>query len=372
VILSPQLLGLQHAPTREAINIALTLANHHGVDCWIINANTMSCTNDINIADPVLANDNPQLRGRVRFEVDHGGFADRMVKVVGFEPGRLTLAKLEAIARALSEIAPDAVISHGENLFVQDMVFGRIPSIFATTGQVLPFARSDAYWAPGSLVEDRHRRSAERFGHGRILEEAMFTTPDNVDCAPADRAAFGLRPEQTVYLAIGWRLAGEIDAGFARACVRILDARPNAVLLTAGPDALDVGALFGPDEAAKGRIVNLGPRSDLAAVVRMSDVYLNPRREGGGTSSQTALFCGLPVVTLKHGHVSDVVDEASRRADWDDYVDYAVRLSTDAAFRDREAARQLESLRRRSDSAGQVERLLGYLTDIRGAYPPGG
>jgi hypothetical protein len=367
-ILSPQLLGLQHSPSREAVNMALTLANTHGVDAYIFNTNTMNYTNDANLPDPPLANTNPEFKGAMRLQTRYGGFADPTFKVISFEPGRLTFAKLQSIAGTVLEIAPDAIISHGENHFVQDMFYGRIPSIFATTGQVIPFARSDAYWAPGSLVNDEHDRVAERFGHGRILREAMFTTPSDVDVAPAERAAFGLAPDHVVFLAVGGRLAQEIDAGFAEACIRILDANPHAVLLFAGPNVLNLEALFGPEEAARGRMINLGFRDDLPAITRMSDVYLNPRRAGGGTSAQTALFAGLPVVTLEHGHVSDVLDPASRRQGWDDYVAYAARLANDAALRREEASRQLEALRRRSDSAAQIARLLGYLTDIRGDY----
>ncbi len=368
VILSPQLLGLQHSPSREAVNMALTLANTHGVDVYIINANAMSYTNDINIAVPALANTNAEFRGAMRLQTRYGGFKDPTFKVISFEPSRLSLTKLEAIANTVLEIAPDAIISHGENHLVQDMFYGRVPSIFATTGQVIPFARADAYWAPGSLVSEAHYRLAERFGHGRILKEAMFTTPADVDCAPADRSAFGLGPEQVVYLAVGGRLAQEIDPGFAQACIRILDADPRAVLLFAGPNTLDIAALFGPEEAARGRMINLGFRDDLPAITHMSDIYLNPHRAGGGTSAQTALFCGLPVVTLEHGHVSDVLDPASRHPGWDAYIAYATQVCRDAGFRQAEAARQLDSLRHRSDSAAQIDRLLGYLTDIRGGY----
>jgi glycosyltransferase involved in cell wall biosynthesis len=368
VILSPQLLGLQHSPSREAVNMALTLANSHGVDVYILNANTMAYTNDINVAAPALANANPEFKGAQRLQTRYGGFKDPTFKLISFEPGRLSLTKLEAIAATVLEIAPDAILAHGENHMVQDLFYGRIPSLFATTGQVLPFARADAYWAPGSLVSERHYEIAARFGHGRILKEAMFTTPSDVDCAPADRSAFALAPDQVIYLAAGGRLAQEIDPGFAAACVRILNADPRAVVLFAGPAQLDIAALFGAEAAAGGRLVNLGFRDDLPAITRMSDVYLNPSRTGGGTSAQTALFCGLPVATLAHGHVSDVMDPASRRSDWDDYVAYAARLAQDAAFRRAEAARQLTALRSRSESAAQVERLLGYLTEVRSAY----
>jgi hypothetical protein len=368
VILSPQLLRLQHSPSREAVNMALTLANSHGVDVYILNANSMAYTNDINVAVPALANANAEFKGAQRLQTRYGGFRDPTFKLISFEPGRLSLTKLQAIAETVLEIAPDAIVSHGENHFVQDLFYGRIPSLFATTGQVVPFARSDAYWAPGSLVSDHHEELARRFGHGRILKEAMFTTPSDVDCAPADRSAFGLGAEQVIYLAAGGRLAQEIDPGFAAACVRILDTDPRAVLLFAGPATLDITALFGAEAAAGGRMINLGFRDDLPAITRMSDVYLNPARTGGGTSAQTALFCGLPVVTLAHGHVSDVLDEASRRTDWGDYVAYATRLAHDPAFRRAEAERQLASLQRRSASAAQIERLLGYLTEVREGY----
>lgn len=43
---------------------------------------------------------------------------------------------------------------------------------------------------------------------------------------------------------------------------------------------------------------------DALAVIECCDLYVNPKRSGGGSSASEALYKGIPVVTLPNGDVS--------------------------------------------------------------------
>lgn len=84
------------------------------------------------------------------------------------------------------------------------------------------------------------------------------------------------------------------------------------------------------------------PRHDFLALLAVSDVLLDPIRFGGGNTSYEALAMGTPVVTLPGELLRNRITQALyRKARYTDlvvgseaeYVEQAVRLGTDAAYR---------------------------------------
>jgi glycosyltransferase involved in cell wall biosynthesis len=58
------------------------------------------------------------------------------------------------------------------------------------------------------------------------------------------------------------------------------------------------------DQAICENTTYLGFQSDILAICEICDLYVNPRRSGGGTSCAEAMFMGLPVVTMNYGDVA--------------------------------------------------------------------
>ena len=100
----------------------------------------------------------------------------------------------------------------------------------------------------------------------------------------------------------------------------------------------------------------------------MSDVFLNPKRAGGGTSSQTAILNGLPVVTLDHGHISAVVPEDKRQQSWDDWFAYAWQLQDDADFLYAEVESFKQHFYTHLDSAAQIGRMYDKLVEVSAEF----
>lgn len=363
-ILSSGVLGMRHSPTREAISFCLHLSQNHQCKVHLFNTNSMVYANTLNLFLAFIANQNPGFSGRQRILVDYLDFKGVPVDLVSLEPGRMGTAKAIAVRRALSELDIDVIICHGENLFIQEATVGDYPSLFATTGGIVPFARSDAYWVPASLVKEEHRAMAARFGHGELMLESMFSTPESPSQKPAIRSALGLRPSDLLMLCVSTRLDGEMERGFTEAISRFLEGRPEARVLFAGSPQVDVTARFPPHLAD--RVKNIGFQEDLSAICQMCDVYVNLYRHGGGTSAQTAILSGLPVVTRDFGHISDIVPADRRQPSWDAYVGYLTQLAVGADARKAEAAYFRQSLLERQATDKQVERVYRKLCALAG------
>lgn len=363
-ILSPQILGMRHSPTREAFSLACHLKKYHDCEVIIINTNGMVYHSSLNIYEPFVANCHRGLYGDQEIHIDYLEFKNEKLNIISFDPERMNVRKLVDILDVINCINVDAVISHGENLLVQDAIFGKIPSIFVTTGAAIPFARSDCYWVPGNLLSAEQERFANSYGHFDFLRESMIVTPEGMADSPRNRAEFGIAADAFIFLVVSTRMESEIETEFVKVCQEILTGNDNAVILFMGSPGFVVDTLFDDEFISTGRVVNGGFTEDLPSVCLMSEVYLNPKRQGGGTSSQTAILNSLPVVTLDYGHISAVVPNDRRWSDWGAYYDYARNLCRDRDFLESEKAKFIEHFSNNLQIESQVDKIYRKLTSV--------
>lgn len=364
-IISPQILSMRHAPTREAFNIALNLEHDFDCTCYVFNTNGFSYDNDLGLIDPYTSNSHKDLKGGLEIKVDYMQFTQKSVRVISFEAQPMTTRKLFNIVNALAQFNIDAVIAHGENLLVQEAVYGILPSIFATTGDVVPYAHSDAYFVPGHLYAQEHQQLAEKYQHSHdFLKESMLVTPEGKEEGNVSKSEFGIPNDRFVYLVVSTRLNEELCAEFIEACKHILERSPNSVIALAGTRLFKLENYFDAPLIESGQVVDIGFQENLPRACKMADVYLNPLRLGGGTSSQTAILNGLPIVTRDHGHISAVVPEGLRHASWRAYIDFAIELKENTATYETWQARLEQHFIDHLDARTQIAKIYHKLCDI--------
>jgi len=368
-IVVPQLMHMRHSPTREAFNIALHLKHFHGCQVQVINTNSMNYENcrQLQLLMPASFEVNDTLKGQQQVPVKYMQFDDR-VNTISFEAGPMSNQKLANIVSTLQQLEIEAVIAHGENLLVMECLYQRYPSLFATTGAVVPYNHCDAYFIPGNLFNDGAKKLAAEYGHENFMMESMLVTPEGQAERPADRAQFGVQHSDFLYLVVGTRLTGELESDFIEVCQSILNHQENSRILFAGTPELDLSHLFDADVVAQNRVVNIGFQQDLAAISAMCDVYLNPKRAGGGTSAQTAILNNLPVVTLDHGHISAVVPENRRHTNWLAYQAYLGRLHAEPDFLASEQQLFSQHFYEHLNSAAQIARMYEKLCAVAEAF----
>lgn len=110
------------------------------------------------------------------------------------------------------------------------------------------------------------------------------------------RAELGLPEEQFLVAIVGNRLDAEISEEFVCLLKKVLEKIQNIAFVIIG-DSVGIKQYF-EDEIFKRHVYYLGFCSDLMGIYRLLDLYLNPKRMGGGFSGGMALQAGLPVLTL--------------------------------------------------------------------------
>ncbi|MFB2641457.1 glycosyltransferase family 1 protein [Shewanella bicestrii] len=363
VILSPQILGMRHSPTRESFNIACHLETYHNCNVTIINSNGFNYHNTLGLINPTGFNVNKDLNGTSELNINYMQFKDKKIKIISIEKQMMSSRKVLDILDTLKSLDTDAVISHGENLLVQEAIFGIYPSIFATTGGVVPFAHCDSYFVPGSLFDDNHRELASKYEHNDFMLENMLVTPEGKADIPASKEKLGLDNNSFIYLVVSTRMDREVTPEFIEICNGLIKSNENAHIIFSGTDSFSLSSNFDAELIDRKKVINIGFQDDLASVCLMADVYLNPKRIGGGTSSQTAIINGLPVVTLNYGHISNIVPEERRFSNWKEYMQYALELQNDN-FLQSETNLFSSHFHTNMNSQLQIEKIYNKLCDI--------
>ena len=128
---------------------------------------------------------------------------------------------------------------------------------------------------------------------------------------PADAAPAGVRdipgvPRDAVLLmSSGHRLHAEMRPAWTAGVRAFLDQHPHAHWALVGLDEKYEAALAQQHP----RIHCLAHQDDLAACLRMADIYLNPPRMGGGASVAMAMSLGLPVLSMSGSDGGDKVGD---------------------------------------------------------------
>jgi len=189
------------------------------------------------------------------------------------------------------------------------------------------------------------------------------------------RDRFGLPPDKRIYLCpqLLHKVHPESDALFLEVLARDQDA---ALIffggMTAGQrqaflDRLQTGMKTrGLPPRQQIKVLPLLSQHDYRQVMRASDVMLDTLHWSGGSSSLDALAAGLPIVTLPgrfmRGRQSAAmlrivgVEELIAR-DVEEYVEIALRVAGDPAYREALSARIREALPRLVDRSEPIEAL---------------
>jgi glycosyltransferase involved in cell wall biosynthesis len=158
------------------------------------------------------------------------------------------------------------------------------------------------------------------------------------------KSDFDIPERSFVIVIVGARLDVEIDDGFVEILRQLLAQDLAYYLVFMG--------YFTRFEERKNkigfadRIKYLGFQDDVRGVINIADIYLNPPRKGGGTSSVEALSEGVPVLTLPECDVANSVGEQFIYSDLKELPALVSRYKNDREFYRQQSKNALEQAER--------------------------
>jgi len=329
VMVTNQFLSDQHQPSRDLLTQMVRLQRDLGRTVLALNTNMMPDRYYSPFIPPFAAAVEESLSGdrTIRFGNDTG-------RLLSSTARGITAEKLNGFFSAVEEFDPDLVIAFGGSVIVADLLASARPllCIPTTTGQTISLA--DIVLDYGGRTappgEGRLSRSWRPFRLGMALRQ---------EDGAATRSEFGAADGSFLFVVVGNRLDAEVDAAFIALLERVLDAVPQGEVLFAGTVDTLPRRLAASRHAA--RLRYLGHVERIGALLPLCDLFLNPRRTGGGGSAAHALASGLPILAFDSGDVASIAGPGFVVGDSDSFLERAVALAVDPALlsRSREDAR---------------------------------
>lgn len=330
VIITEQLMSFSHAPTAVVLNIAYVLKKQMHYEVFIF-----ICPCDGELSTEMW------YRSRYMDSVD--GFRDKQINTRYKDevfPGYQInmdmpdcIQKYSMMLAAIREWNPAFVLGLGVVNPVLDLVneFTTVASMALSA--TCPVSDSEILFRLERQKEEIEQEYEAAFRQNQtqiFMETTLPVIVEKQISGNPSREELGLPLDKFIIVIVGNRLDQEIDVKFIELMKSVLVKYPDCVFAIVGT-VTQLRDYF-EEEKYQDRIFYLGFRSDLFGTYRVMDLYLNPKRTGGGWSSAMALMTGVPVVTLPNCDVAYNVGDKFIVSDYEEMKATINRYLTEPDF----------------------------------------
>jgi Predicted O-linked N-acetylglucosamine transferase, SPINDLY family len=356
VMVTNQFLSAYHQPSRDLLQQAALLQTQCAREVLILNTNMMPDRYYSPFVPPFAASVEEQLSGEQFIAFD----GQRVRLLSSLEPG-ITANKVNGFVSAVESYDPDVVVAFGGSVVIADLMSPARPLLCMPTTTGTPISLADIVLDFGGTTPPtdggRLAKAWRPFRLGLSLRR---------DDSPASRAEFGIPDDAFACVVVSNRLDAEVGADFLALLERLLSAVPHGLVLFAGVAEALPGRLALSRHAE--RLRWLGYVDCMGGLLDVCDLYLNPRRTGGGASAAQALAAGVPALSFPGGDVASVAGPAFLVDGADAFIGRAVALAGDAAVLEQARAEARARFAAVSKEGNDAAQLALYLDEAVGLY----
>lgn len=319
VIITSQFLSEKHAPTRRVLDYASTMSRVFGKKVVIINDAGMNFEIYDYMENSVGFNYMAELESV--YSITYGG------EKFAFYQNKYKMLDFQEIANMLyniRQLKPSLVLNVGQNSILSDLCtcFVKTATIPCSTSIPISLAENlivcrdvrDSDWERINKIEPWQNVISSVFNYIMPAESQMkhYT-----------REQFNIPDDAWVIVSAGNRMEKEITNEFLEAVDQMLSVIEEAVFLIVGTytNRNKINSIMKNNN----RVIYAGNVEDGSQLIRLADVYIQPRRKGGGRAAFEALYYGVPVALLKYG---DAWDVSGPEFEVDSYEDMVQTIST--------------------------------------------
>lgn len=325
-VLVEQFLGAAHAPTKSACDRAKILIEKMGKKVILINtAELLSKVGYVPFYGAVSANYNEDLN-----EASNISWKGCNIPFFQCDNGMPDVETIKLLLGFILEQKPAFVVGIGCSGVVMELYSQIVPTI--NNGMVASMIElSGAKYITFSGNIDSAKEYISSIGKTEdliIKSTFVFSLPEQKKIYK--RSDFNLKDDDFIIAVVGNRLDWELDDVFWRMSEKMFKRNPKSKYMIVG----SFNHTERIRETIKDHIIEMGYAQDLLATLELSDLFLNPKRRGGGTGSVYAMYKGVPVITCPDGDVAINVSEDFWVDDYDEYPDMVSKYINDKAFYD--------------------------------------
>ena len=326
VIIAKQMLGLGHGPTKTALDRAYSFIKYLNKNVQIIN------TKDILIK----TGNTPFFYSTIPNEIiEYENITSiKYLDVnIPFTQLKGEMPNHDSIMWLIDYIKlkkPYLLFLIGGESIVADLLSNIAPTVCQTLGPSALTLTEGQFQVIGRKITYKEEELINKFGFKKEhVIETLFTSNFKPQASKLTREDLMLPQSKFLLLIVGGRLTEEVNDDFINMLISTLSVDDHFVF--AGKfnnysDYCDKIPLF------KLNSTFLGMQQDMLAVCEVCDLYVNPKRAGGGTSVAEAMYKGLPAVTTDFGDVAVGAGNKFQVKDYNEMSALIMKYAKDKEF----------------------------------------
>lgn len=330
VLVTEQIGKTLHAPTTIVLNIASILIKYLQYDVFLFICPCNYLTESEEWYRSIVINSISGVQGR---EID---LEYKDVVIPAYQISMQSENCMEEYRMMMAKIQkwkPVVVLGLGIVNPILDLI-NDITTVAAMTMSIsCPVSDAEILFRLGKNEETLEEEYISSFNENQsqiFMEESIPVVVEGQKGTLCSRGELGLPQDKFIIAVVGNRLDQEIDLQFVSLMKDILEENPDSIFVVIG-NVSSLKEKFAEKEYSE-KVYYLGFVQDLPGTYGVVDLYLNPKRTGGGWSGAMALMAGVPVVTLPDCDVAKNVGENFVVSDYPAMKETVSRYITDKLF----------------------------------------
>ena len=296
-VIIQQFLNETHGPTKTALDRARVLREKLGKQVIIINTAEQMGGTPIGLMHYSCANYDESMLSQEMVE-----YQGKQYPYIQFDNNMPNIYNCQELFDFVRKYKPGFIINIGGSSLAADACSKIVPVLNVNTVPSGIERTKTTMQVCGNPVSDGEAQLLGKIGKSRAdVLCGRFTSSLKQQRENYTKAQLGIPENKTILAVIGGRLTQEMDAAF----IQMLDG-----VLSEGAVVVIIGVMNRYEEICQNDMifrensVYLGMQEDVLAILDCCDIYVNPRRIGGGTSVIEAMYKGLPAVSIEYGDVA--------------------------------------------------------------------
>lgn len=352
IVFISQVLGLNHGPTKTLLDRCKILKEELNKNVYIINsAESVSVYGAVSFFRSETSNYWAELNNE-----DYLTYGDDKYAFLQCPNEMPQVTLIQQILDVIKEEKPYFILTIGGNSIVSDICSNVVPTLTISTVVSERAVTRGQFQAIGRKVSEEDILWMKKHDYSKEhIIESLFTSAFKKQTHRYTREQLGLPSKGFIAVFVGARLDFEID----EECIKMIYKLNSAGIYVAFMgnfkryyEIVKTNKLF------EKYTINLGLQEDVLAVNECCDLYVNPKRVGGGTSVAEALFKGVPVVTIDFGDGALGAGKEFVVSDYDEMYEKIIKYASDKEFYEIMSKKARERAKCLTDSKSQFVKIV--------------
>lgn len=356
LVITEQFLKTEHGPTKTALDRCRTLIKEEKKNVLLVNSAEFG-----NFYDNCLFyNSKYGSYLQSNIEMQEMEWKDVKIPYVQCDNGMPDPEVIDMLLEMVYRLKPEYIVMIGGNSIFANLADNIVPVLAVGLSPSAMETTMVSYQTLTRKLDEQDIRVLHEMGKSEdSIIQSVFTSGLKEQTEHITREQLGIPQDAFVLAVVGARLDVEVTNSFCDMLESVL----NEKIVVAFLDEYNEYCKINQEKYPKLKKYSyyLGFCTDILAYLECCDLYVNPIRSGGGTSSVESLYKGVPVVTTEYGDVPTNVGENFWVKDYEEMKKVIKRYYSDSEFYQKQSEYALQRVKRLLDTDGEFVKIISEM-----------